>query len=197
MTRDQTHEADNQQQQKDDGHPPLIAQDSSNLVLASSSDTPSSDYTAAIDGAMHDTLRVLQQVKRRNTLHDKALIVYRWGRTENNQKVLRPQTIKLYESLTGRLLDIRRSSDDMGQSFGSNAYLGFASLDSGTFLSPYIQTLIINNVRNAGYSCRFVEVSVDQRGLLQWRNPQGRRLPQGNSTGSVRCLMVNVEMQNL
>lgn len=156
------------------------------------SEQPATEYAVAIEGAIRETLRVLQQIRRWGHMQDKALFIYRWGRSANNHQILRPHTVKLYESLTGRLHDVRMSSDSVGGSTSTSSdFLSLTSLDSGAFISPFIQSSITKRIRDAGYSCSFVDVSVDRNGQLVWKGHQVRRAPQSVSSGSIRCLMVN------
>lgn len=152
---------------------------------------PASEYAAAIEGAVRETLRVLHQIRRWGHMQDKALFIYRWGRSASNYQILRPHTVKLYESLTGRLHDVRLSTDSVGSTSTSSDFLSLTSLESGSFISPFIQSSITKKIRESGFSCSFVDVAVDRNGLLVWKGHQVRCAPQNVSSGSIRCLMVN------
>lgn len=156
----------------------------------SSVSSTSSGFEYAVESAIVDTLRLLYQIKKRGQVHNKVLFVYRWGRSENAAKILRPFSVKLYDNLTGRVHDIRSSAEMANVSSKPSDYLSLTSLERGSFISPLVQTTILNRIRLSGYSCSFVDVSVDRNGSLVWKN-QGRRSPQNVSSGSIQCLMVN------
>lgn len=152
------------------------------------------EHDAVIKDAVRDVLHVLKECRKWGQLHDKAIFVLRWGRSSNCDRVLRPYTVKMYESLTGKLYDVRSSAD-----FGSTRTLnpsssGFSSIISAqtaTFISPAVQELIVERIRAAGFSCSFVDIGVNGDGVLLWKN-KGPADPSNNAfDGTVRCLVVN------
>eukprot|EP00210_Caulerpa_lentillifera_P005622 g5375.t1 len=155
---------------------------------------PPHENDVLIQDAVRDVLHVLKQCRKWGHLHDKAIFVLRWGRSSNCDRVLRPYTVKMYESLTGMLYDVRSSSDFHGMRNLNPSASGFSSIISAqtaTFICSSVQELITERIRDAGYSCSFVDIGVNENGVLLWKN-QGTRNHSTNAiNGTVRCLVVN------
>lgn len=153
-----------------------------------------SEHDHVIKDAVQDVLHLLKECRKWGHLHDKAIFVLRWGRSSNCDRVLRPYTVKMYESMTGKLYDVRNSSEFHGTRHLNPSSSGFSSIISAqtaTFLSQSVQDLIVDRIRAAGYSCRFVDIGVDGNGVLLWKN-NGIRGPNSNGhDGTVHCLVVN------
>jgi len=156
--------------------------------------SPVSEHDSVIKDAVSDVLHVLKECRKWGHLHDKAIFVLRWGRSSNCDRVLRPYTVKMYESMTGKLYDVRNSVEVNGMRHLNPSSSGFSSLISAqtaTFLSLSVQDLIVERIRGAGYSCRFVDIGVDGNGVLLWKS-NGIRGPNSNGhDGTVHCLVVN------
>eukprot|EP00210_Caulerpa_lentillifera_P009243 g8810.t1 len=156
---------------------------------------PPDDDELQLRDAVRDILQVLGECRKWIHLHDKAIFVFRWGRSSNCDRVLRPYTVKMYESLTGKLYDICRSSDFQSTQNLNPSMSGFSSIvvsaQNTMMICSVVREQIMKRIRQGGYSCSFVDIGVNGNGGLFWKN-QGMRDPSINVfDGTVRCLVVN------
>lgn len=143
--------------------------------------------------SVRDILSMLQKYVYKRQMYDKALFVLHWGRTGEGGRVLRPQLSKLYDSMTGKVHDVRRSSEGSGSFERQGGWGEFGSVYSATCLSSRVQQLVVDKLRKAGYGCNFAEVRLDREGHVDWRGT--RRELQSSSardSSTVRCLVVNL-----
>jgi len=153
-------------------------------IISSEDPSDQSPFDLAIQTAIDETLDALRHIRRLSHFHDQVLVIYQWSQLSGNIRILRPFKVKLYESLTGRLYDFRRS-DEADYSH----QLCIDSLSGGTFISPYVQASIVRSLKEEGYRCRFADVFVDSKGTVMWKE-RGRNCLRGMSDGSIKCLMV-------
>lgn len=158
--------------------------------------TASKGTDEVVQDAVEEIVSMLRRCTHNQQRFDKALVVLTWGRDGQGSRSLRPRISKLYESMTGRVHDVRRSSDGGSSSFDKSATTGwgeFDSLFSATCISTRVQSLVVENLRSAGFAASFSEVKLDKNGLVDWR---GRRhdthVMNDVGSSSVRCLVVHL-----
>lgn len=146
-----------------------------------------------VDEAVKDTIALLQRYSHKIQMYDKALFVLIWGRKDEGGRILRPQLSKLYDSMTGRVHDVRRSSESSGSFERQGGWGEFDSVYSATCLSARVQQMVVEKLRKAGHGCSFAEVRLDKAGRVDWRG--SRRDPQSHNSldsSTIRCLVVNL-----
>lgn len=148
-----------------------------------------------VEDAVQEITSMLRRYQKQHQLYDKALIVLSWGRNGEGDRVLRPQLSKLYDSMTGRVHDIRRSSDGSG-SFERHATTGWNAFDSvysATCISSRVQTLVVEGLRAVGCAACFSEVKLDRNGVVDWRGSRRDLYPSHKfESATVRCLVVTL-----
>ncbi|CAD7698188.1 unnamed protein product [Ostreobium quekettii] len=145
-----------------------------------------------VDEAVRDIAATLKKCAHKVQMYDKALFVLIWGRKSEGGRSLRPQLSKLYDSMTGKAHDVRRSSDG-GDSFEQQGGWGeFDSVYSATCLSARVQSMVVDRLRRAGYGASFAEVCLDRAGHVNWRGSRRGSQPALESS-TVRCLVANLK----
>lgn len=148
-----------------------------------------------VDDAVQEISNMLRRYQKQHQLYDKALIVLSWGRNGEGDRVLRPQLSKLYDSMTGRVHDIRRSSEGSG-SFERHAPSGWNTFDSvysATCISSRVQSLVVEGLRAVGCAACFSEVKLDRNGVVDWRGSRRDLYPTHKfESATVRCLVVTL-----
>lgn len=145
-----------------------------------------------VEDAVRDIVLMLHKYVHKKQLYDKAMFVLVWGRKGEGGRVLRPQLSKLYDSLTGRVHDIRRSSES-GSSFERATGWGeFDSVFSTSSLSGRVQQMVVDRLRKTGFRCNFSEVKLDRQGTVHWRSSRRDLSRTSGFEASVQCLVVNL-----
>ncbi|GMH42574.1 hypothetical protein BSKO_10493 [Bryopsis sp. KO-2023] len=148
-----------------------------------------------VEDAVQEISNILRRYQKQHQLYDKALIVLSWGRNGEGDRVLRPQLSKLYDSMTGRVHDIRRSSDGSGsfERHGTSGWNTFDSVYSATCISSRVQTLVVEGLRAVGCAACFSEVKLDRNGVVDWRGSRRDLYPSHKfESATVRCLVVTL-----
>lgn len=145
-----------------------------------------------MDEAVRDIAVTLKKCAHKLQMYDKALFVLIWGRKNEGGRSLRPQLSKLYDSMTGKAHDVRRSSEGSGSFEQQGGWGEFDSVYSATCLSARVQGMVVDRLRRAGYGASFAEVCLDRAGHVNWRG--SRRGPQpALESCTVRCLVANLK----
>eukprot|EP00803_Ostreobium_quekettii_P001858 evm.model.scf_2975.2 EVM.evm.TU.scf_2975.2 scf_2975:5984-9550(+) len=144
-----------------------------------------------VDEAVHEIVSTLKKCAHKVQMYDKALFVLIWGRKSEGGRSLRPQLSKLYDSMTGKAHDVRRSSEGSGSFERQGGWGEFDSVYSATCLSARVQSMVVERLRKAGYGCSFAEVNLDRAGKVNWRGSRRGGQPALDSS-TVRCLVANL-----
>lgn len=104
-----------------------------------------------VEEAVQDITKILVRYTRHRQMYDKAIIMLAWGRSGEGGRVLRPRLSKLYDSMTGRMHDVRRSSEGSAsfERAESSGWGEFDSAYSATCISTRTQGLVVEGLRSA------------------------------------------------
>lgn len=104
-----------------------------------------------VEEAVQDIAKILVRYTKHRQMYDKAIIMLTWGHSGEGGRVLRPRLSKLYDSMTGRMHDVRRSSEGSAsfERADSSGWGGFDSAYSATCISTRAQSLVVEGLRSA------------------------------------------------
>lgn len=178
------------------GTPPL--EDSASMLSRSGNGIsvrprgpPSREETAVmIEDAVLDIVGLLDRCLHEKRFFDKAVFILTWGLSETNTRVLQPYVCHLFDSVTGRMVDVLRATSGNTK---SRSWRDFEKLYENANLSQDIQHWIKEGLRKLGFMCCFTDLKIDPENFLHWRLAKnGTSVKTLDRDVALRCLVVSL-----
>jgi len=152
---------------------------------------PSREETAImIEDAVLDIVGLLDRCLHEKRFFDKAVFILTWGQSETHARVLQPYVCHLFDSVTGRMVDVLRATNGNTK---SRSWRDFEKLYENANLSQDIQHWIKEGLRKLGFMCCFTDLKIDPENFLHWRLAKnGTNVKTLDRDVALRCLVVSL-----
>jgi len=152
---------------------------------------PSREQIAVmVEDAVLDIVGLLDRCLHEKRFFDKAVFILTWGRSGKHMRVLQPYVCHLFDSVTGRMVDVLRATNGNTR---TRSWKEFEKMYENANLSQDIQHFIKEELRKLGFMCCFTDLKIDPDNFLHWRLA---RLGMGVKTldrdVALRCLVVSL-----
>lgn len=143
-----------------------------------------------VEDAVLDVVGLLDRCLHEKRFFDKAVFILTWGRTGGHSKVLQPYVCHLFDSVTGRMIDVLRATNGNTE---SGSWRDFEKMYDSANLSQEIQHYIKEGLRKLGFMCCFTDLKIDPDNFLHWRLAKnGQSVKTLDRDVALRCLVVSL-----
>ncbi|CAD7698985.1 unnamed protein product [Ostreobium quekettii] len=143
-----------------------------------------------VDDAVLDVVGLLDRCLHEKRFFDKAVFILTWGRDGGRSKVLQPYVCHLFDSVTGRMIDVLRATNGNTE---SGSWRDFEKMYESAHLSQEIQHYIKEGLRKLGFMCCFTDLKIDPENFLHWRLAKnGHSVKTLDRDVALRCLVVSL-----
>lgn len=143
-----------------------------------------------VEDAVLDIVGLLDRCLHEKRFFDKAVFIMTWGHNGGHTKVLQPYVCHLFDSVTGRMVDVLRATNGNTQ---SGSWRDFEKMYEDAHLSQEIQHYIKEGLRKLGFMCCFTDLKTDPDNFLHWRLAKnGQNVKTLDRDVALRCLVVSL-----
>jgi len=143
-----------------------------------------------VEDAVLDVVGLLDRCLHEKRFFDKAVFILTWGRNGGHSKVLQPYVCHLFDSVTGKMIDVLRATNGNTE---SGSWRDFEKMYDSAHLSQEIQHYIKEGLRKLGFMCCFTDLKIDPDNFLHWRLAKnGQSVKTLDRDVALRCLVVSL-----
>lgn len=143
-----------------------------------------------VEDAVLDIVGLLDRCLHEKRFFDKAVFILTWGESDEHVRVLQPYVCHLFDSVTGRMVDVLRATNGNTR---SRSWKEFEKTYETAHLSQDIQHFIKEELRKLGFMCCFTDLKTDPDNFLHWRLAKhGRGVKTLDRDVALRCLVVSL-----
>ncbi|CAD7701150.1 unnamed protein product [Ostreobium quekettii] len=148
------------------------------------------ETAAMVEDAVLDIVGLLDRCLHEKRFFDKAVFILTWGRNGDQAKVLQPYVCHLFDSVTGKMIDVLRATNG---NTASGSWKDFERMYENAHLSQEIQHYVKEGLRKLGFMCCFTDLKIDPDNFLHWRLAKnGHSVKTLDRDVALRCLVVSL-----